>query len=327
MSHTRGSSHRSPSRSSRRMVVMSIGLGLALTLGVADAALAAIPEPLFTSKAKDEYGPTASSSYLVWTRGLVGRFGHYNTYAKRAGQPRIRLNEPRSASYGAAVYGSTVLYEQTPRNQDGDLKLYHLGAGTRTNPGPGVNTKHDEDQPGISGNYLFFTRRNFDQNTGALILYDRTTETSRVLATARPRHHYLISNQVNGDWAVWEKCKFDSSGGYSNCNVFRYRISTKQTVRLPNPGKQQYGSAVTSDGTVYFVVGGRSDYWHCGTNAKLVRYPIGGPRTVIASLPNGKDAFSMFAFEEGASAVTLYFDRTNCRLDQDIYKLSNAESA
>jgi hypothetical protein len=327
MLQTRGLSHLYFLRPPRRTIVISLGLGIALAVGLADVALAAVPEPVMASDELDEYGPTATSNYLVWTQGEVGQFRRYSSFAKRPGQRRVRLNEPHTASNGAAVDGSTVLYAQTSRHHGFDLKLYHLGAGTRTNPGPGVNTNDDEDQPSISGSYLFFTRRNFDQNKGALILYDRTTETSRVLAMARPRHHYLISNQVNGDWAVWEKCKFDFTGGYTNCNVFRYRISTKQTVRVPNPGKQQYGSAVTSDGTVYFVVGGGSDYWDCGTNAKLVRYPVGGPRTVIASLPSGRDALSMFAFEEGASPVTLYFDRTNCRLDQDIYKLSNADTA
>jgi hypothetical protein len=326
MTEMRGSSWR-PSRPSRRSMATAIGLGVVLALGLADAALAAIPEPIMTSNELDQYGPTASSHYLVWTQSRVGQFRHINSFAKRAGQPRIRLNEPHTASDGAAVDGSTVLYAQRRRHGDLDLKLYHLGTGTRTNPGQGVNTKNWEMQPGISGDYLFFTRRKFEQNRAALILYNRATQTFWPLARGTIRHDFLLSNQVNGDWAVWETCRLGNDLGFHLCNVFRYRISTQQTVRLPNPGKQQYASAVTSDGTVYFVIGGGSDSWHCGTNARLVRYPIGGPRTVIASLPKGKDVFSMFAFEEQDSSVTLYFDRTDCRLDDDIYRLSNADTA
>jgi hypothetical protein len=109
---------------------------------------------------------------------------------------------------------------------------------------------------------------------------------------------------------------------------FRYHISTGTTLRLPNPGKQQYGSAVTSDGTVYFFRVGGSTYWRCGANGKLLRYPVGGPATVIASLPDGKDISSTFALEEGDGSVSLYFDRVECdTFQRDIYKIVNADSA
>ena len=83
---------------------------------------------------------------------------------------------------------------------------------------------------------------------------------------ARHHHHYLVSDQVNGDWAVWERCKVGPAG-FTNCNVIRYRISTRQTVRLPSFGRQAISPSVTSDGTVYLVLDGTADSWMCGNGS------------------------------------------------------------
>jgi hypothetical protein len=302
---------------------------LALMLVTGQIAVAATPTAVISTTRVSEFQPSFATGYLVWDQNSIAHPRHFNSFVKPTGQPRIRVNPRGTHSNGAAIDGTTVLYQEVGR-RGSNLKLYDVNTGDRTGPGSGVNTRHWEYEPGISADHLFFSRGNFEGSSPwvRLILYDRLTEQSQVLAEADPRHKYLISNQVNGDWAVWELCRL-RDGNFTNCNVFRYQISTDETVRLPNPNRQQYGSAVTSDGTVYYVRTGREDAWVCGAGARLVRYPVGGPATVVASLPKGKDAFSMFAFEEADTSVTLYFDRITCRNGQsgDIYNLTNADTA
>jgi hypothetical protein len=306
-----------------------ITAALAFILATGQIAVAGTPTALISTKRVSEYQPSFATGYLVWDQNSIAHPRIFNSFAKPTGQPRIRVNPAGTHSNGAAIDGTTVLYQEVSR-RGSNLKLYDVNTGDRTGPGSGVNSRFWEYEPGISADHLFFSRGKFGGSSPwvRLILYDRPTGQSQVLAEADPRHRYLISNQVNGDWAVWESCRV-REGNFTNCNVFRYQISTAETARVPNPNRQQYGSAVTSDGTLYYVRTGRADAWECGAGARLVRYPVGGPATVIASLPQGKDAFSMFAFEEADTSITLYFDRIACRRGQsgDIYDLTNADTA
>lgn len=320
----------------RRAWSSALLVAIVVVLG-ATPSTAAMPVVVLSTNEADEYSASASAGYLVWTQNSAQHRGAYNSFAKPAGQPRIRVNAPHTRSYAATVWETTVVYERSQlgpgKDHENDLRLYDLVTGNRTSPGPGVNTAHAEYEGGITDRFLFFTRSNFEaplsEQRTTLILYDRANGHARVLAThRRSQRHYLISDQINGDWVVWEDCRITREFAFTDCNVFRYRISTKRTVRLPNPGKQQFASAVTSDGTVYFARVGGSDAWQCGKHAKLLRYPVGGPATVIASLPQGKDDFSMFALEEADTSATLYFDREDCRtFDRDIYKIENADTA
>ena len=48
--------------------------------------------------------------------------------------------------------------------------------------------------------------------------------------------------------------------------------------------------------------------------------------TVIATLPDGRDALTMFALDAGGSA-TLYFDRLRCRNGRTgIYRIADADT-
>ena len=328
--------HRSPAHRSHRSRVITSGICssivVVLVLVAAIPSMAAAPTPVLAKANIDEYIVTASPGVLAWTQNSADRPHHYNSYARPEGEPKIRLNELGTQSFSAAVYGPTVLYEQVGGEDENgnprvDLKLYDLETGDRTDPGAGVNTRYAEYEVGISADYFFFTRSRFGGKWVKLILYNRQTGTSRIVAQADPRHQYLASNQVNGDWAVWELCRF-VGGQFSKCNVFRYHISTGSTFRLPNPGKQQFASAVASDGTVYLYQVGGSDYWRCGRNGVLLRYPLGGPATPIASMPEGVDVFTAFALDEEDGSVSLLFDRVDCEtFYRDIYEIANADSA
>ena len=133
---------------------------------------------------------------------------------------------------------------------------------------------------------------------------------------------------MNGDWATFESC--DSPGSpFSNCQVYRYQISTDNLVQIANPGpQQQYAGAVSGDGTVYLVRTRTRDHWECGNHTRLIRYPVGGPGVVIATLPDGRDALTTFALDETGGSTTMYFDRYTCSNGrQGIYSIPDADTA
>jgi hypothetical protein len=106
---------------------------------------------------------------------------------------------------------------------------------------------------------------------------------------------------VNGNYAVWYRCA-------PSCNVFLRDIAAGTTSRIPNPqGRQRYSPSVAGDGTVYFVQSGRG----CGTSVRLVRHPLGGPSTVIASLAPGRDSFHTHVEDDGGGS-SFYFERIRC---------------
>ena len=306
-----------------------VTIALAVVVLAAQAAFAATPVPVIAQKAIDEFQASASANYIVWTQNSEEHPRHVNVYAKAPGGSPIRVNERGSSAFNAAIDGTTVVYSRFTSDDFGDLRLYDLRTGERSDPGDGVNTRYVELQPNLSGRYLFFERAKFGGATrfAKLILYDRRTERSTVLAEVDPGTGFVDADQVNGDWLVWEYCAVSRPQRYSECDVFRYRISTGHAVRLPNPGAQQYSPGVTSDGTVYYIRNGGPERWRCGAHARIVRYPVGGPATVLASIPHGKDVFAEFALEGQYGLVTDYFDVTRCS-DQvsDVYKLEDVRT-
>jgi hypothetical protein len=308
---------------------IAVSTVIAVTLA-AQAAAAATPAPVLARPRVAEAQPSASATgTLVWSQNSREHRRHYNAFAMVPGGHPVRVNERGTKSPQASIVGTSVLYARWA-DEDIDLRFYDVVTGKRTGPGKGINTRYLEYQPNVTRDYIFFQRGKFrgENRWVRLILYDRSTGRSKILAEGDPRQEYLDPDQVTGDWLTWESCDLIHHHLFSDCQVYLYRISTGTTVRLPNPRQQQYGAAVTSDGTVYFVRTGHRHYWLCGTHATIFRYPLGGPATEIASLPDGIDAFTAFALENGYGSTTLYFERDECGgPNRDIYKIEGAEGA
>jgi hypothetical protein len=309
-----------------------IGLASLLTLLMAGIALAATPEVVLNAPKVDEMRSSASDGYLVWSANTEAKPNRYHSYVRADGGQPVRINPTGTTSFGAAIDQTTIVYEEVDHP---DTDLYFTDALTpdRQPPPDGVNTRATESRPSLSGDYLLFTRSNanrvgFNKSWTRVVLFNLQTGEETVLRERMTRRSYLISDQVNGDWATFESCRFDLDVGFTNCNVFRYEISAADQTKLENPGQQQYGGGVADDGTVYVVRSGKRDFWACGLHAKIVRMPLVGPGVVIAKLPDGKDALTAFAFDEPGGSTTLYFDRYSCRKNQSgIYRIPDADTA
>ena len=311
-----------------------IGLASLLTLLMAGIALAATPEVVLDAPNVDEGPSSASDGFLVWSANSEAKPNRYHSYVRADGGQPVRINPTGTQSYGATIDGTTIVYEEHshgPRGSD----LYFTDAVTpdRQPPPDGVNRRVDEILPSLSGDYLLFTRTNanrvaFNKSWRRVMLFNLMTGEETVLRERMSRRSYLVSDQVNGDWATFESCRFKLDFEFVNCNVFRYEISATNLTKIENPGQQQYGGAVSDEGTVYVTRTGIRSHWECGRHAKIVRVPLSGPEQVIARLPDGKDAFTASAFDELGGSTTLYFDRFSCRNGRSgIYRIPDADTA
>jgi hypothetical protein len=294
-------------------------------------AYAAVPEPVQDAPGVYEISAAASPAYFAWTHNLPSKPGQYNSYVRPSGGgPRVRINPTGTKSFSVGIDGSLVVYESIRRHST-NLHFYDAATQTRDPMPDGVNTRSLEGSPTLSGDWLLFTRDSgnrvkFSRARTKVILFNVTTKESRVLRSELNRDAYVVSDQVNGDWATFERCDFDRhTQEYSNCDVFRYQISTEALVRISNPGRQQYAAGISQDGTIYMVRTGGPNVWRCGQNTRIVRYPVGGPGVVIAEI--GSDALRTFATDETDTSTTLYFERFRCSSNESgIYRIPNADT-
>jgi hypothetical protein len=308
-----------------------VGLGVTVLL-VANAAFAASLIEVRDDKGVDEHSATASPGWVGWTQNSLEHPRRYNAFANPTGGSAVRLNPPDSRVINVDLDGNTAVFDYFGRGFL-DLSLYDLQAKTRSEPPNGVNTRLAEYEPSLSGYNLFFTRDNFSAvpNRDAwirVILFDVQTGETDILEQLPWRRHFLISNQVNGGYLTWESCRIGSVG-FFDCQVFWHRISTGRTVEIPNPGLQQYGSAVSNDGTLYFARTGHHNAWRCGSHTRLLRFERGSAGPVrIAEIPQGLDVLHMDALDEADGSTTLYLDRLNCdRGNGGVFKIPNADTA
>jgi hypothetical protein len=128
----------------------------------------------------------------------------------------------------------------------------------------------------------------------------------------------LFPGQVNGNFVTYSDCR----GG---CKALRYDITADTTTTLPGGSGNDYGSAITPDGTTYIL---RDTDTDC-SGAQIVRAPIAGPQVVIASIPTGRDIAFMFASVNADSSVDLFFNEYRCTraYPSDVYEIPGADTA
>jgi hypothetical protein len=205
--------------------------------------------------------------------------------------------------------GNRLVFQQYEGRRS-NIMIMNLA--TRRAHGVGkLNTRHWEYWPRMDGSRILFARQNLSTGKRALILTNTRTGTSRTLATAGARA-YLLPGQVNGDYAVWGLFKEGKLA-----IVRRHRISTGNTVTVPNGGAYNWGPSVSREGTVFFGRSGR----RCGTNTGFFRWS-GGGATQTVDLPNGVDMASSFVHTTRDGKVQVFHDRHVCtqRYGVDLYR-------
>ncbi|MFL5797393.1 MAG: hypothetical protein ACJ77A_05600 [Actinomycetota bacterium] len=166
-----------------------------------------------------------------------------------------------------------------------------------------VNTATSAERyPSVSGNHLLFGRGPKSKRfSTAIYLYTFSSHTLRKIASA-PRGGSAFADRVNGDFATYTLCP-----STLKCHVFRYRISTRGTLSLPNGGRADYYSTVDSNGNLYYVEGSPS---RCGFHTELRRWHAGTSRK-LTGFANGIEIGPTYVHEVPGTD-RLFFTRIKC---------------
>jgi hypothetical protein len=291
------------------MVVLLCATGF---LGGALPAWASSPHPVLTSNLQEE-GPAGGGGFLFWSQNSASDKTHFTLFGRRGTNPKFRVNALHTQGYMGGIDGSTVVYQQTNRlNSRSDIFLFHLGSRTRTKLPAAVNTAAYEYWPSISGNLVTFARQVPSTHTRRELLFDRSDSSMQTLDSVQGSNTFLGNGQINGNFAVWEKCN-------PTCNVFERDIDGGTTTKIGNPlGKYQYGEAVAPNGTVFFARSGQG----CGTSVKIMKDPVDGPQKALFTLHTGIDLQRMHVIV-GSHPTAVLFDRYICASNQfDVYRFA-----
>ncbi|MEO8477877.1 MAG: hypothetical protein ABI572_12635 [Actinomycetota bacterium] len=288
----------------RSLLPVATAIILALT---ATAAHAAAPSEYVDSRADENQVATAIGfrAYGVAPHGT----SHFRVRVREGGVGAYWVGSTSSVSLVGTIdigglLGNVMSYAYSPSQSSPrfDVRLWDLVGQANLALPAGINTAKDEENPSLSGDYLLFGRgpraTTFSQR---VLLYRFSTDRTVTLAEA-PAGGNVTANAAAGDWDVYTVCKANWV-----CNVFRYQLSTDQTVKIPNPDRATYWPTVTTDGTVYYVLGSPDS---CGFHTKLMQWN-GGAAAALYVFPNGSDVGQMSMVDEGAGPV-VYFSHVRC---------------
>jgi hypothetical protein len=289
---------------------VALAAGVLVGLGPAARAQAVTPEPVMSSAA-GEFQPVRDNGFLAWQRNTKKRPNRFNVFAMPDGEDRFKVNAGKTNAANGGIDGTSLVYQEYKGGQS-DLKFFDLLTQKRTGPPKGVNTKFWEYWPRMSGQWILFGRL-LDNGDRKLILYDRNARTGQQVDMTTSPNGFLAPGQVSGDYAVWYKCPPSE-----DCDVYRYQISTDDKFKIPNPGNTQHAPSVTRQGTVYFA---RNE---CGSQIRLMRYPLDGPATVLTQLPRGGDVSSTRTHIADNGAVELFYEHNVCQdpVGSDLWKIT-----
>ena len=281
-------------------------------------ARAATPNLLLGRPHVGEYQPVRGERFLAWQQNTRRKPDHFDVYARPlTGGGRFKINAPKTNGANGDIDGDVLVYQQFNKRKS-DLKFFDLVDRERTSPPQGVDTDQWEYWPSMSGRYLMFGRL-YRDGLRRIVLFDLSTLTSRGLDRVRGADSFLGPGQVNGDYAVWYKCRSNTE-----CDVVRYHIPEGTSEEIPNPGGRQYAPSVAPDGTVYFA----RSRGRCGTGVRLVRRPLDGEATVLWRLPGGDDVGTTNVYANSQGVNTVLYDHFACeeRAESDAWEIEEDAS-
>jgi hypothetical protein len=305
--------------------IAALGLAGTVAFGAAGLALAtgSAEVPVRAGAANESQPAEARAGgkdILVWSQAPKARPNRWSVYLRKGSGTTIRLNA-RGRGYNGDVEPPWVVYQQAVGGAS-DIKLYRLDKRKRVRLPRGVNTKHWEWRPRISGRWLLFGRQSVTSSRQTLVLFNRRTRAHRVLAAVTQPKHLLIPGQVAGNWVVWYSCT-------PICSAFRYDIAGKKKLRLAKPAGgpdpiHVWAPAVTKRGVVYAGQGREG----CGKSVQLVRYGRPGDAATgrpLVTLPAGIDLNTAFARTRPDGSVDVVYTRVACGPPTafDIYRITD----
>lgn len=306
-------------RSSRRRTraVVVTGVCVALVLGLVSAAPGAVERvPVLTKPNVGEFQPARKSGYLGWEQNSAGDLRDLDVFARRDGGSAFKVNPRRTQAAMGGIDGDLLVYQQYHGTKTSDIKLFNLETRRRFSPQIFVNTRKWEYWPDLDGDWLLFGRRNLRGDKRKILLYNRNTQSHRILDITSSFETFLAPGQVNGNWVVWHRCKPPTK-----CDVYRYNIDLRIAKKVPNvKNRSQYAPSVTSDGIVYFARGRRQ----CGRSVKFFRWRPGAKPRALLRLRDNRDVGDSYVSTTPSGRTEVFFEQNVCNAvarRSDIYKI------
>lgn len=285
----------------RRLLLIGVLVLVPLAFITAASALSVTLVPVKADRDISERHPSASGDWLAWSSNSEAHPDRLNAFVQQQGQSKERVNPSGTSGEAGGLDGNTFVWTQWNDRRAGDIWRIDLVTQDRSRFGSAVNTQYGEFYPTISGNWLLFTRFDWDENRFKVILFNTETGNGKVLASG-PRRGPVFSGQVNGNYVTYNRL------GASGSNAFRYAIDTGTTVKLPNSAVHAYGAGVAPDGTVFYLRSGDG----CARNVDLLRLPLGGSVEKIRDIPAGYDADHLFVADGENDSREVHLMRVDC---------------
>ena len=283
--------------------LVALGLGVSLLAGI----LALTGEPAqaaevrrFLSGEGGWFQPAADGRRVAWEQNSRDRPNRYNVYARFKGT-KMKVNGRRTNGANGGIDGRRLVYQQF-HGTTSNLMFFNLATRDRSSPPRGVNTGAWEYWPSISDGWLLFGRRS-GSGTRRIVLFNLKTKRERVLDAVSSDRSFVAPGQVNGDYAVWHRCRPGR-----RCSVLRYRISTRNTVKVPNSDSYHRAPSVTPSGVVYLAAAAGKA---CTSRVRLMRWDRPA-LTRVARIPLGQHIGDSYVDVDSFGNARVLFDRFVC---------------
>jgi hypothetical protein len=304
------------------LIAATLG-GLATTIAIGATA----PAPV-KATARNEASPAAGGEWFAWARSRERKASPVDVYAQRTGGKPFRVNAKRTQAYAGGIDGTTLVYQviRGQRAARSDLRLFNLATRRHQRLPRGIDTNAWECCATISGDWLLFSRgHTYSSDRQLVLLRNLATGEQRVLDTLRNRQGLVSAGQLNGTFAVWERCN-----PFPRCQLFRYDIATGSATALQvAAGKISYAPSVNQGGTAYYMQRNK----RCGKSVQLMKQGLVGSPVQLASLPQGRDVDRSYAHAPTSKpprelvTTRIYYDQVSCGKNRkwDIYRVDDTE--
>ena len=256
---------------------------------------------------------------FAWSNEVGSTHTDLGAFVEAGGGSVTRINASRTSAYIGGFDAATdhVIFQQV-RGDESDLFLYDIGDRRRT-PLRALNDGHWQWNPSIDTHrgtpWIVYGVNRFGSASASWRLYlanGRTGERTLLDSTTN-RCGCMFPGTVAYPWVTW------AVG--ADATAWRYDIRTGERTPLLPTDRDEYGVAVTPDGTAYVAQSGD----RCGSAAALYRVEPDGTPFLIHEFRDRREGANL-SVESTGSHDRLYVDRRNCRTgSSDILRLRRAE--
>lgn len=261
-----------------------------------------------------EWDYARDDAWMSWVQNSQDHPKRQTLYAAGPTGKPIRIAGP-SAGNGSIDHHALVYWNSVDGDSDlywYDLERNHGGTFSRA-----VNTNAAEYAPQLSGEWMLFSREHYDDME--IMLYNLRTRMVIELDRGYNGGAWLEPGQLTCGHATWSR----ERNGTAGSDVFVYDIASHRTVRMPRGAAIQQSPSVTADGTVYFIR--MPALSECPHRQELVKYPPGGPSTVLYRFPPQAPVGPTYVDERPDGSRHIYFSTDQCggpgRWAADVYEI------